>query len=386
MSIARACLVGVMLLALLPAPAAAQPTRAAEIAEAQAAKAADSAGGSPGRIERTVVALRRAAIESPSGPYPIADSVYNGGGAALGVGYRQVRGDRTFLTFRGLYSVKHYGSVEGLVTSRGHRDGRLDSGPTTSFVDATEVGYYGLGPHNDESDRANFRQRHTVVGGQATLRPRWPLVVGASLAGEVFDIDSGHGSEPSIEESYDASTAPGLGLSPGYVHSSVSGAIDWRPAAGYARRGGNYGATYHRFDRSGGYAFKRLDLDVVQHLPLLRETYVLSGHARVQSALHDDDVPYFLLPALGGGSTLRASAASATAIATPCWSRASSDGSRTSSASTWRCSGTAAPSRPSSVSSRSGGSRTTSASAYACTRQFRRRSASSWPSARTVRR
>ena len=138
------------------------------------------------------------------------------------------------------------------------------------------------------------------------MRPRWPLVVGASLAGEVFDIDSGHGSEPSIEESYDASTAPGLGLSPGYAHSSLSGAIDWRPAAGYARRGGNYGVTYHRFDRSGGYAFERLDLDIVQHLPLLRETYVLSGHARVQSALHDDAVPYFLLPALGGGSTLRA--------------------------------------------------------------------------------
>jgi hypothetical protein len=306
MSIARACLVGVVLLASLPAPAAAQPTRAGEIAEAQAAKAANPPVDPPGRIERTVVALRRAAVESPSGPYPIADSVYNGGGAALGVGYRQYVGDRTFLTFRGLYSVKHYGSVEGLVTSRGHREGRLDLGATTSFVDATEVGYYGLGPHNDESDRANFRQRHTVVGGQATLRPRWPLVVGASLAGEVFDIDSGHGSEPSIEESYDASTAPGLGLSPGYAHSSLSGAIDWRPAAGYARRGGNYGATYHRFDRSGGYAFERLDLDIVQHLPLLRETYVLSGHARVQSALHDDAVPYFLLPALGGGSTLRA--------------------------------------------------------------------------------
>ena len=153
----------------------------------------------PGRIERTVVAVRRAAVESPSGPYPILDSVYNGGGAAAGAGYRQYVGDRTYLNFRGLYSIKHYASVEGSVVSRGHQDDRLDLGATASFVDATEVGFYGLGPENDESDRANFRQRHTVAGGQATWRARWPLVLGAGLAAEFFEIDSGHGDEPSVE-------------------------------------------------------------------------------------------------------------------------------------------------------------------------------------------
>jgi outer membrane protein assembly factor BamA len=37
----------------------------------------------------------------------------------------------------------------------------------------------------------------------------------------------------------------------------------------------------------------------------LRETYVLSGHAQLQSTIGDDAVPYFLLPWLGGGRTLR---------------------------------------------------------------------------------
>ena len=137
-----------------------------------------------------MVAVRRAALESPSGPYPILDSVYNGGGAATGAGYRQYVGDRTYLNFRGLYSIKHYASVEGSVVSRGHQEDRLDLGATASFVDATEVGFYGLGPENDESDRANFRQRHTVAGGQATWRARgrsssgrgWPASSSRSTA------------------------------------------------------------------------------------------------------------------------------------------------------------------------------------------------------------
>ena len=44
----------------------------------------------------------------------------------------------------------------------------------------------------------------------------------------------------------------------------------------------------------------------MQHLPILRETWVISLHGLVQTTLDDDDVvPYFLLPSLGSGSTLR---------------------------------------------------------------------------------
>ena len=42
-------------------------------------------------------------------------------------------------------------------------------------------------------------------------------------------------------------------------------------------------------------------------MPLLRETWVLSMRGRVQTTLNDNDlIPYFLLPTLGSGSTLRA--------------------------------------------------------------------------------
>jgi outer membrane translocation and assembly module TamA len=46
--------------------------------------------------------------------------------------------------------------------------------------------------------------------------------------------------------------------------------------------------------------------EIVQHVPILRENWVISLRGRLESVLDDDDqVPYFLLPSLGSGSTLR---------------------------------------------------------------------------------
>ena len=54
------------------------------------------------------------------------------------------------------------------------------------------------------------------------------------------------------------------------------------------------------------YSFDRLDAEVVQHIPILRENWVISLRGRLETTLDDDDqVPYFLLPSLGSGSTLR---------------------------------------------------------------------------------
>ena len=88
---------------------------------------------------------------------------------------------------------------------------------------------------------------------------------------------------------------------------SAGAAFDWRPAADYARRGGLYRVARHHYaDQDGAYSFDRLDAEVVQHIPILRETWVVSLHGRLETTLDDNDqVPYFMLPSLGSGSTLR---------------------------------------------------------------------------------
>ena len=50
-----------------------------------------------------------------------------------------------------------------------------------------------------------------------------------------------------------------------------------------------------------------MEYEAIQHLPILREAWVLSFRGRVQTAFDKDgqQTPFFMLPALGGGSTLR---------------------------------------------------------------------------------
>jgi outer membrane protein assembly factor BamA len=118
----------------------------------------------------------------------------------------------------------------------------------------------------------------------------------------------GTGSAPSIEEVYTPEALPGLGTSVTYVHSYVMAGIDRRPAADYARRGGFFGVVAHDFHHpGGGYGFRQWEYEALQHVPILRETWVLSFRARVQTAFDKDDqqTPFFMLPALGGGSSLR---------------------------------------------------------------------------------
>ncbi len=55
------------------------------------------------------------------------------------------------------------------------------------------------------------------------------------------------------------------------------------------------------------FGFERLDYEVIQHFPILREAWVISLRGMVQTAFNKDgqQVPFFMLPSAGGGSTLR---------------------------------------------------------------------------------
>ena len=147
--------------------------------------------------------------------------------------------------------------------------------------------------------------------GSASLevRPgRRFLVVGGGLEISRWEQTPGGGSAPSIETIYTPATLPGVGASPTYLHSQGTVGIDWRTSPGYARRGGFYGVTVHDFaDTDNQFGFRQTDYDVVQHLPVLRETWVLSFHGRVEttSLESDQQIPFFMMPALGGGSSLR---------------------------------------------------------------------------------
>ena len=288
-------------------PARGQETRDEEWAAEQARKAAEAKPYEPGAVERWMSTVRRELLEQPSGLYPYFGSVYSGGGFTLGAGYRQFFADRTHWDVKGMYSLKNYKFLEFSTDSWGYANGRIDLHGRTGWRDATQVAYYGMGIASP-NDPSNFRMKQWYLGGNLQARPVRPVVLGAAVTYEDYTLEEGEGSTPSIEDSFTPETAPGLGAGPEYLHVATSGGIDWRPSAGYARRGGLYQITYHNFaDQDETYSFDRVDGEIVQHVPILRETWVVSLRGQVQTTLDDDDeVPYFLLPSLGSGSTLRA--------------------------------------------------------------------------------
>lgn len=306
-TLSAACF-SILALVVLPRSVSAQDSRAAEIAAEQARKAAELKPYEPGGAEKWAIRLRREFIDLPSGFYPYFGSVYSGGGFTLGAGFRQYYGDRTHWDIKGLYSLKNYKFVELSTDSWRHAHGKVDLHGRVGWRDATQVSFYGLGMDTIPDDRTTFRLKQGYVGGNVDLRPAKYAVFGAGAAYEDYKLGSGSGTPPSIEEEFNPVTAPGLGANPKYLHTTASAGLDSRPAADYARHGGLYQVRYNNYaDQDDTYSFDRMDGEIVQHIPLLRETWVVSLHGLVQTTLDDNDtVPYFLLPSMGSGSTLRA--------------------------------------------------------------------------------
>ena len=285
-----------------------QESRAATIAEQQAKKAEALRPYEPDGLERTLTRVEDALINSPSGLYPFLGSVFTGGGFAIGPGYRQYYGDRTFWDAKGLFSIRGYKLGELSTDSLGHAHGRIDLFANVGWRDATRVAFYGLGNDSLRSAVSGFDLQQTYGTAGARIRPSSWTIVNSAIAVENFKTGNGRGGARSTLDAFTLQDAPGLGAKPTYIHTMASAGIDWRPAAGYARRGGLYELAYHNYaDRKDAHSFDLLQLQFVQHVPILRENWVVSIRSQVQTTLHDDDVvPFFLLPSLGSGSTLRA--------------------------------------------------------------------------------
>ena len=215
------------------------------------------------------------------------------------------------IDLRGSYTLSGYSRIETEFRAPRLFDRRGTLSLVGGWREATQVGFYGTGTGNTSNDdRANYSFRQPYVSATLDLRPtRKVLFLGRRRrvlrVGPAFrrrdravgrrGLHAGDAARPGDARST-------------YLHTQGTAAFDWRTSAGYSRRGGYYGVTYHDFaDRDDTYSFRQVDYDVIQHVPLFRDAWVLSLHGRVETTYADDDetIPFFMLPSLGGGSSLR---------------------------------------------------------------------------------
>jgi hypothetical protein len=284
-------------------------TREAAIEQEQAEKAKTLHPYVPTKAEAVVNRLQEIMVGGVPHWHPFLNNAYSGGGFALGLGYAHHLSSYSFLDVRGSYSIKSYKRIEAEYVAPRLFSRRGELTLLGGWREAPQVGFYGLGMSTSKADRTNyeFRQPH----GSATLA-LWPtrryLMLRGGLELSRWSLDSGEGAFPSTDTVYTPATLPGLGTKTTYVHSQGTVAFDWRTSPGYSRRGGYYGVTLHDYnDRDKEFGFQQVNYEVIQHVPILREAWVISLHGLVQTAFNKDgqQIPFFMLPSVGGGSSLR---------------------------------------------------------------------------------
>jgi hypothetical protein len=241
--------------------------------------------------------------------YPYFENAYSGGGFAFGAGYRRFVSPYNQIDLRGSYTATGYTRAEVEFTAPRLFKRRGELSLLGGWREATRAGFYGVGTDSPKSNRSNYDFQRPYASATLAIRPtRRLFTFGGGLELTQWSQRPGEGAFPSVETFYTPQDLPGLGAKVTYVHTQATAAFDWRPSPGYARRGGFYGVTVHDYtDTDSNFGFGQVDYEAIQHFPILRETWAISLHAlaRTTSDKGAQEIPFFMLPSLGGGSSLR---------------------------------------------------------------------------------
>ena len=301
---------GILACPVLPAVAEdSDTTRQAVVAAAQADKVQTLQPYTVTSLERSVTRLQDILEYGTVKWHPFFQSAAHGSGLALGVGYVQHVTPFNYVDVRGSYSVYGYTRAEAEFVAPRLFDRRGLLSITGGWRKATQVGFYGLGSDTSVDDRASYGFKGGYGSALLTVWPtRRLLMLRGGIELTQWSPEPARGSFPPVEAVYTPATLPGLGTTTTYLHTQGTVGVDWRPSPGYARRGGFYAVTAHDYrDKDDRFGFRAVDYEAVQHFPILREAWVISLRGLAATTFHRDgqEVPYYLLPHLGGGSTLR---------------------------------------------------------------------------------
>lgn len=305
----RSAAIGFVLFAATAAAQDTVPSTRVELIErAQADKVARLHPHVPGRFEAYMKEAENL-LTAGLRLHPYFQSAYSGGGFTLGAGYRTPVSAYNTVDVRGSVTFSGYKRLEAefLAPRLIRRQARLSV--IGGWREATQVGFYGTGIETAKDDRVNYGFEQLYGLAILEFRPenRFVVLRGGIEASE-WKQTPGSGDEPSVEEVYSPADLAGLEQEIAFVHSHAAVGVDTRPSPGYARRGGFYGVTFRDFTDTGGeYGFKQIDYEALHHVPLLREAWVLSFRAAASTTgtKSGQQIPFFMLPSIGGGSSLR---------------------------------------------------------------------------------
>jgi hypothetical protein len=245
------------------------------------------------------------------GVYGKVGSITTGSGNALGAGYRDhsigLRG--ADVDAWGAISFSDYWALHARIrqpiahSKRFFFDGHLRqySYPREEFT--------GIGPDTSTDNRVVYALSGTLTGGGLSMVPMPNVLVGGGLEWQWPELGPGEGGVwPSIETKFDPTSAPGLDGASRFIRPSVYVAFDNREPRN-PRKGGLYRLDFNHVDdrASANYSFSRYDVDLRHYIGLYdgRRLFAMRALATTTTVDGEDQIPFYLQPALGGNETLR---------------------------------------------------------------------------------
>jgi len=298
------------------APLTAEPgTRAAELEAARRAKAADLADDPPpGRLEQAINYVEDSRIfprlfNPPRGWFGQIGGVGEGNGFTMGGGYRQpALGGAVTIRAVGSLRQSYLGSVE-YTRNFLPRDSAFVTVTSTRRHEAVQR-FYGTGADTSFDDRTSFGLSASAVEAAAGVKvTRW--LTGSASVGHL-NPDITQSSEVrrvrDAAVTFDETTAPGVLRQPSFLVTQASLVVDTRPTLN-PRRGGFYTVQLRRYDDQdrGEYSFDTTRVDLQQFIPFWNESRVLALRVLAEHAdgFGQAQVPFYLMPTLGGARLLR---------------------------------------------------------------------------------
>src|SRR5262245_473919 len=240
------------------------------------------------------------------GHYPRIGGLSPGSGLAGGAGYRRHL-NWAYVDVSGAISTKAYRGID--VQVRWIDTPRVQLANLLTFRNNTQDDFYGLGNDTTDATRVDYGIRSTDFGARGSVRVIRRLRLGADIGYFIPAVRHGRdNSLQSIAQTFNDDTAPGLARQPNFEHHSVFAVIDSRDAEGFPRRGGLYRAAYAIWnDRSfDEYDFRRFDITGSQFISLpTRSVVALRLALSYANNAPGDRVPFYPLPYIGGGDTVR---------------------------------------------------------------------------------
>jgi hypothetical protein len=300
---------------LVAASSAAQSpqTREEALRQQREEKAAHLEPNEPNLLQRGLAAVeeRGLFLTARDGFHPKIGRLTTGSGLGIGAGWRNRDIFKRYGTFEAFTaaSFRKYWAIEARATFPDLARGRIIAEAVAAVREYPQESFYGLGPDSRQGDETSFLLRTARAGGRAGVRLVPFTTMGGGLEYLSPRVGRGRAEDvPPMERWPNVVEIPGFTERVDYVRSSAFVEFDYRQPKN-ARQGGFYRVERtHNSDRTtGALTFNRTDIDLRQYLGFFagRRVIALRGVYSTTDAPAGSEVPFYLMPWLGGKDTLR---------------------------------------------------------------------------------